>query len=132
MKKYAFLVLLSASCFSQDIINEINNDSLAEIFNLNEVTVSSVRAKYSSPISFTNISKSEIQKINLAQDIPILLKNTPSAISHSDTGSGIGYTSIRIRGSDQTRLNVTINGVPIMTLNRCRFTGLTFPTLHHR
>ena len=112
MKKYTFLVLISASCFPQDIINEINNDTITGIFNLNEVTVSSVRAKDSSPISFTNISKSEIQKTNLAQDIPILLKNTPSVISHSDTGSGIGYTSIRIRGSDQTRLNVTINGVP--------------------
>ena len=112
MKKYTFLVLISTSCFPQDIINEINNDTITGIFNLNEVTVSSVRAKDSSPISFTNISKSEIQKTNLAQDIPILLKNTPSVISHSDTGSGIGYTSIRIRGSDQTRLNVTINGVP--------------------
>ena len=90
MKKYTFLVLISASCFPQDIINEINNDTITGIFNLNEVTVSSVRAKSSSPISFTNISKSEIQKTNLAQDIPILLKNTPSVISHSDTGSGIG------------------------------------------
>ena len=56
MKKYTFLVLISTSCFPQDIINEINNDTITGIFNLNEVTVSSVRAKSSSPISYAYFS----------------------------------------------------------------------------
>ena len=64
------------------------------------------------PVTFVNVTKQDLDKVNLAQDLPTLLKNTPSVISHSDSGSGIGYSSIRIRGSDQTRVNVTINGVP--------------------
>ena len=61
---------------------------------------------------FVNVTKKDLEKINLAQDIPTLLKNLPSVVTTSDSGSGIGYSSIMIRGSDQTRVNVTINGVP--------------------
>ncbi len=112
MKKYILLVLISTSSFSQEIINQKDKDSLIKTLNLDEVTVNAIKAKYDTPVTFVNVTKQDLDKVNLAQDIPTLLKNTPSVISHSDSGSGIGYSSIRIRGSDQTRVNVTINGVP--------------------
>ena len=113
MKKYLqFVLLVSTPIFAQDVNNSKNLDSLTSILNLEEVTVSAIKAKNDTPVSFVNLSKENIEKTNLAQDIPILLKNTPSVVTHSDAGAGIGYSSIRIRGSDQTRVNVTINGVP--------------------
>ncbi len=113
MKKYIlFVLLVSTPIFAQDVNKSKNLDSLTSIFNLEEVTVSAIKAKNDTPVSFVNLSKENIEKTNLAQDIPILLKNTPSVVTHSDAGAGIGYSSIRIRGSDQTRVNVTINGIP--------------------
>ena len=113
MKKYLqFVLLVSAPILAQDVNNSKNLDSLTSILNLEEVTVSAIKAKNDTPVSFVNLSKENIEKTNLAQDIPILLKNTPSVVTHSDAGAGIGYSSIRIRGSDQTRVNVTINGIP--------------------
>ena len=113
MKKYIlFVLLVSTPIFAQDVNNSKNLDSLTSILNLEEVTVSAIKAKNDTPVSFVNLSKENIEKTNLAQDIPILLKNTPSVVTHSDAGAGIGYSSIRIRGSDQTRVNVTINGIP--------------------
>ena len=113
MKKYIlFVLLVSTPIFAQDVNNSKDLDSLTSILNLEEVTVSAIKAKNDTPVSFVNLSKENIEKTNLAQDIPILLKNTPSVVTHSDAGAGIGYSSIRIRGSDQTRVNVTINGIP--------------------
>ena len=113
MKKYLqFVLLASTPILAQDVNNSKNLDSLTSILNLEEVTVSAIKAKNDTPVSFVNLSKENIEKTNLAQDIPILLKNTPSVVTHSDAGAGIGYSSIRIRGSDQTRVNVTINGIP--------------------
>ena len=112
MKKYFFFVLISANIYSQNIQNNQLLDSIADIVNLDEVTVNSLRAKDNSPVPFVNISKKDLENINLAQDLPTLLKNTPSVLTTSDSGSGIGYSSIRVRGSDQSRVNVTINGVP--------------------
>lgn len=77
-----------------------------------EIKVISTRAKYNSPFAFTNISKSFIEKNNSGKDIPFLINSTPSTYSTSDAGNGIGYTGVRIRGSDATRINVTINGIP--------------------
>ena len=77
-----------------------------------EIKVISTRAKYNSPFAFTNISKSFIEKNNSGKDIPFLINSTPSTYSISDAGNGIGYTGVRIRGSDATRINVTINGIP--------------------
>lgn len=112
MKKYFFFVLISANIYSQNIQNNQLIDSIADIVNLDEVTVNSLRAKNNSPVPFVNISKKDLESTNLAQDLPTLLKNTPSVLTTSDSGSGIGYSSIRVRGSDQSRVNVTINGVP--------------------
>ena len=80
---------------------------------LNEVNISALRANGKTPVAFTNISKSEIEKGNLGQDLPYIISLAPSVVSNSDAGAGIGYTSFRIRGSDATRINVTINGIPL-------------------
>ena len=78
-----------------------------------EVLVSSTRVAGNAPATKTNASKEAIAKNNLGQDLPYLLQQTPSVVTSSDGGTGIGYTGIRIRGSDASRTNVTINGVPL-------------------
>jgi iron complex outermembrane receptor protein len=78
-----------------------------------EFIVSATRASGSTPSTFSTVDKSELAKRNLGQDIPILLNFSPSVVSHSDAGAGVGYTGIRIRGTDQTRINATINGIPL-------------------
>ncbi|WP_336129680.1 TonB-dependent receptor [Mesoflavibacter sp. CH_XMU1422-2] len=79
---------------------------------LDEVLVKAVRVDADSPITHSNVSKAEIEKRNLGQDVPILLNYLPSVVTTSDAGAGIGYTGIRVRGTDATRVNVTINGIP--------------------
>lgn len=76
------------------------------------VTVTATRATAQTPVTYTNVSRQEIQQVNLGQDAPYLLKWTPSVVVSSDAGTGTGYTGIWIRGSDPTRTNVTINGIP--------------------
>lgn len=65
------------------------------------------------PVTYTNISKDDVTRQNSGRDIPFLVQNTPSVVSTSDAGAGVGYTGIRIRGVDDTRINVTINGIPL-------------------
>lgn len=77
-----------------------------------EVVVRATRATGKTPTTFTNISREKIEEQNFGQDVPFLLNWTPSVVTTSDAGTGIGYTGIRIRGSDPTRINVTINGIP--------------------
>jgi iron complex outermembrane receptor protein len=79
---------------------------------LDEVLVKAVRATSNIPVTFSNLSKEEIAKRNLGQDIPILLNYLPSVFSSSDAGAGIGYTYLNVRGSNGERINVTINGIP--------------------
>ena len=79
---------------------------------LDEVLVSAVRVQADAPVTHSNITKKEIAKRNLGQDIPILLNYLPSVTTSSDAGAGIGYTYIRVRGSDASRVNVTVNGIP--------------------
>lgn len=75
--------------------------------------VNILRANEKTPVAFTNLSKTEIEKGNIGQDLPYMISLTPSVVTTSDAGTGIGYTSFRIRGSDPTRINVTINGIPL-------------------
>ena len=79
---------------------------------LDEVSVSAVRVTREAPVTFSNLKKARIEKRNLGQDIPILMNYLPSVVTTSDAGAGVGYTGIRVRGSDATRVNVTINGIP--------------------
>lgn len=78
-----------------------------------EVIVRSTRASEKTATTFNEVSAEELEKLNLGQDIPFLLNFTPSAVTTSDAGAGVGYTGIRIRGSDPTRINVTVNGIPL-------------------
>jgi len=112
MKKYilclAFLAVLYTPLIAQDTQTQ---DSTATQ-NLDEVFVKAVRVQPNAPITHSNVTKKDIAKRNLGQDIPILLNYLPSVVSSSDAGAGIGYTYLRVRGSDATRVNVTINGIP--------------------
>jgi iron complex outermembrane receptor protein len=78
-----------------------------------EVTISSSRADRKSAIAYTDLSKSDIEKQNNGRDVPFLLNSLPSVVVTSDAGAGVGYTGIRVRGSDGTKVNVTINGIPV-------------------
>lgn len=84
---------------------------------LNEVTVSSLRANEKSAVTYSDVSSEEIEKQNGGRDIPYLLSLTPSFVTTSDAGTGIGYTNYSIRGTDANRINVTINGVPLNDSN---------------
>jgi len=79
---------------------------------LDEVLVQAFRVDADSPITHSNFTKKDIESRNLGQDIPVLLNVLPSVVSTTDAGNGIGYTSIRVRGSDASRVNVTLNGIP--------------------
>lgn len=79
---------------------------------LQPVEIKATRADDKAPFTKNNLSKKEIEKLNLGQDLPFILNQTPSVIVNSDAGNGVGYTGIRIRGSDATRINVTLNGIP--------------------
>src|SRR4051794_19494409 len=76
------------------------------------VEVKTIRASAMAPFAKTNLSKEEIRKQNLGQNLPFVLNQTPSVVVNSDAGNGIGYTGIRIRGTDASRINVTLNGIP--------------------
>jgi len=103
-----FLLLISFNVYSQQVIDTLQGTKQV----LDEVIVQSVRVKYSSPISHSNISKSEMSSRNLGQDLPVLLNFLPSVVTTSDAGAGIGYTGIRIRGVSPQSTNITINGIP--------------------
>lgn len=93
------------------ISQEITQDT-TKVTQLKEVTLSGIRAKDKNPITFTNVNEKELAPRNLGQDIPILLNYLPSVVSTSDAGNGVGYTYMRVRGSDGSRINVTLNGIP--------------------
>ncbi|MEN8202577.1 MAG: TonB-dependent receptor [Bacteroidota bacterium] len=78
-----------------------------------EVIVTATRAGTKTPVAFSDMNKEEITARNFGQDVPYLLSSTPSLVTSSDAGHGIGYTSMRIRGTDANRINVTINGIPL-------------------
>ena len=107
-----FLFFINAILlFAQSPNTEKSKDSIKTI-SLEEVLLNGIRANEDSPVTFTNVTSKEINARNLGQDIPILLNYLPGVVTTSDAGAGIGYTGIRVRGSDATRVNVTINGIP--------------------
>lgn len=79
---------------------------------LQPIEVTAIRAGEKAPFAKTNLSKKDIDRNNLGQDLPYILNQTPSVVINSDAGNGVGYTGIRIRGSDASRINVTLNGIP--------------------
>lgn len=99
-------IVVSASSTKLDFTLDRNN-----LF-LKPIEITAIRAGSRSPFAKTNLSKAELEKTNLGQDLPFLLNQTPSVVINSDAGNGIGYTGIRIRGTDATRINMTLNGIP--------------------
>lgn len=81
-------------------------------YQADEVIINATRVNDKTGMAYTNVSAAQIDKQNMGQDLPVLLNFSPSLVSTSDAGGGVGYTGIRIRGSDATRINVTVNGIP--------------------
>ncbi|KOS06643.1 TonB-dependent receptor [Flavobacterium akiainvivens] len=102
----AAATLTSVGAFAQQPVQQ---DTITQ---LDEVLVQSVRATGNTPVTFSNVSKEELAPRNLGQDIPSLLNYLPSVVTTTDAGNGIGYSGIRVRGADASRVNVTINGIP--------------------
>lgn len=109
MKQLVVVIMMCASFAGIAQEQSILNDTI----NLDEVLVKATRVDEKAPFVRSNITKEQIESRNLGQDIPILLNFLPNVVSTSDAGNGIGYTGIRVRGSDATRVNVTINGIPL-------------------
>ncbi|WP_197092785.1 TonB-dependent receptor [Labilibaculum euxinus] len=92
---------------------EIDFNLEASAIMADEVLVAATRADRKTPVALTNVKKDEIVARNLGQDIPMILSSTPSFVTTSDAGSGVGYTGFRVRGTDANRINVTIDGIPL-------------------
>ncbi len=103
-KRLLVLALCIESAFF--IRAQEKKDSISE-------SIEMVTIEVEKPITAKTLREKEIHQKNLGQDLPVLLKNTPSIVTTSDAGAGIGYTGIRLRGSDATRINVTVNGIPL-------------------
>ncbi len=101
-------MILSTAGFSQ----EVPQDTTTTREVLEEVLVRAVRVNAESPVTHSNLTQEELEKRNLGQDLPFMLNYLPSVVSTSDAGAGVGYTSFRVRGSDASRINVTLNGIP--------------------
>lgn len=100
-------LMAGLSSFAEEI-----PDSLKQV-KLNEIIVSATRVSKGTPIAYSNMSATEIKETNTAKNIPFILQTLPSVVAFSEDGSGVGNTSMRIRGTDATRINVTLNGMPL-------------------
>ena len=113
MKKTVFICICALGLNPLIAQQEQAKDSLtASPISLEEVSVAGLRASEDQPVPFSEVTKEDLASRNLGQDLPILLNFLPAVVTTSDAGAGIGYTGIRVRGSDATRVNVTINGIP--------------------
>lgn len=110
-ERYAVLFLLASAHITVGQVQPVDSLEGSKIV-LDEVLVSALRVTRESPVTFSNLDKEQLGPRNLGQDIPVLLNILPSVVATSDAGAGIGYTGIRVRGSDATRVNVTLNGIP--------------------
>ena len=108
MTKFFMMTALTAAMTTQ----AADIDTLKSVA-LQNVEVVSIRATRKTPVAFTNMSKEQLKAVNHGKDIPFLLSLTPSITMTSDAGNGIGYTSLRVRGTDPSRINITANGVPM-------------------
>src|SRR4026208_422683 len=111
MKRIA--ILIKAAIVGNAVFGQTKDSTKRDSFLLLEpVEIKAIRAGENSPFTKTNLTKKQIEKVNLGQDLPFILNQTPSVVVNSDAGNGVGYTGSRIRGSDATRINVTLNGIP--------------------
>lgn len=111
-KSIMMLAALSMAAAASDAKGHEPLDSL-RTYQLQGVQVTSTRASKKTPMAFATLNQQQIRNVNFGQDIPYILSLTPSVTTTSDAGNGIGYTSIRVRGIDPSRINVTANGVPV-------------------
>jgi iron complex outermembrane receptor protein len=109
MKKLFFSALL---CVVVTVLYAQKEKKFNDTTLLQPVEVQAIRAAEKSPFAKTDLTKKEMAKTNLGQDLPFLFDQTPSVVINSDAGNGVGYTGIRIRGTDASRINVTLNGIP--------------------
>ncbi|MBR1881418.1 MAG: TonB-dependent receptor [Muribaculaceae bacterium] len=96
-------------CASHMAMAQTTADTVA----LREVEVLATRASSNTPVAFTNVSKKQIEAVNHGLDLPFILGSTPGVLTTSDAGAAVGYTSIRVRGTDATRINITSNDIPM-------------------
>ena len=111
--KFKLLFITSVFCLPFFVLSQQKKDTVKIKKSLKEIIITSELAGEKTPVTFKNITKKEISKFNLGQDLPYIISHTPSVVTTSDAGAGIGYTGFRIRGTDPTRINVTINGIPL-------------------
>ena len=113
--KRIFICLFSCTIlvnsYSQTSVDSSNSKKSIEL--LEPIEVRAIRSSYKTPFAFTNVKAKDFSKRNTGQNLPYLLGNTPSVVISSDDGLGIGYASMRLRGSDVTRINFTLNGIPV-------------------
>ena len=113
MKKNVFFTIaVWIAAYVSVFAQSVSEDSL-RLMELQEVQVIATRANAKTPVAFTDVKKEEISKVNFGQDLPFLLSTTPSVLTTSDAGNAIGYTTIRVRGTDASRINITSNGIPM-------------------
>src|SRR5665213_57470 len=102
------MIIFCCSSYAQDTSVHKFSDTLM----LDNIEITSIRAADKAPFTKTNLDKEQIAKVNLGQDLPFVLNQIPSVVINSDAGNGVGYTGIHIRGTDASRINVTLNGIP--------------------
>ncbi|HEY5461763.1 MAG TPA: TonB-dependent receptor plug domain-containing protein [Hanamia sp.] len=108
-------ILLLSSMVSLHFLvraQDTSRHKLSDTLMLDNIEVTSIRAADKAPFTKTNLTKQQIANVNLGQDLPFILNSTPSVFVSSDAGNGVGYTEMYIRGTDATRINVTLNGIP--------------------
>ena len=110
MKRLLLSMVALVSVMSMNAQDDL--DSLLSV-ELQNVQVVSTRASKKTPMAYTNMDKKALKAVNFGQDVPYLLSLTPSVTMTSDAGNGIGYTSLRVRGTDPSRINITANGIPM-------------------
>lgn len=120
-------LVLSEGTFAQHL-EKVQKDSMT-VYQLKNVEIVSTRATQKTPVAFTNVSKAQLERVNTGVDIPFMLSMTPSVVTTSDAGMGVGYTTLRIRGIDATRINITTNGIPMNDAEEQAFYWVDTPDL---
>ena len=117
MKRIVGLSVMVLSALSSAVTTaQANNNEPVDTlknYQLQGVQVVSTRADNKTPMAFSTLSQQDIKKVNFGLDLPYVLALTPSITTTSDAGNGIGYTSLRVRGTDPSRINITANGIPV-------------------
>ncbi|HEU5364141.1 MAG TPA: Plug domain-containing protein, partial [Hanamia sp.] len=110
--KSILLIFLAVNFTLITNAQDTSKHKLGDTLMLENIEITSIRAADKAPFTKTNLSKAQIANVNFGQDLPFILNQTPSVVVNSDAGNGFGYTGIHIRGTDASRINVTLNGIP--------------------